>query len=447
MMGQTLDISHESDRRVGWKSKPIMVLLMKNLIRLALIILGLFVGLVFFEALLHLIPEMTFRRMVVYRPQRYDFFQEDRNIGWVHLPNVSYLNSLEGEFEVMVNINSRGVHDVEREYTKPSGTVRVLMLGDSFVEAAQVEMSQNMSSLLQTCLAERLNLPVEVINGGRSAYGPGDELLFLQYEGLKYQPDLILTGFFVGNDFRNVQHEEDDAMTKTFGAYRFELEEGKLTRYWVSWQEPGTGFSLIERLLRRYSRIYFLLQNPDSKLYRYYLQDWQKQLMGRISGRAASEVEEEKPPPLWHAFIYVQDFPDNPAIPEQMRYVWDLLQAIIEETQAQAQTSGARYGVFLIPEIAQVDETAYQAHVGEYSGKWDMTVAAWDTAAPNKAMVEMLSARGIPVLDLLPAFIAHTTGSDEPLYFAKDQHFTPEGHRVTAELICDWVVDNQMIGP
>jgi hypothetical protein len=125
MMGQTLDISHESDRRVGWKSKPIMVLLRKNLIRLALIILGLFVGLVFFEALLHLIPEMTFRRMVVYRPQRYDFFQEDRNIGWVHLPNVSYLNSLEGEFEVMVNINSRGVHDVEREYTKPSGTVRV----------------------------------------------------------------------------------------------------------------------------------------------------------------------------------------------------------------------------------------------------------------------------------------------------------------------------------
>jgi lysophospholipase L1-like esterase len=76
-----------------------------------------------------------------------------------------------------------------------------------------------------------------------------------------------------------------------------------------------------------------------------------------------------------------------------------------------------------------------------------LSVGAWDIAAPNKAMVEMLNAKGIPVLDLFPPFVAHTANGNEPLYFAKDYHFTPEGHRVAAELVCDWVIDNQLIGP
>jgi hypothetical protein len=62
-------------------------------------------------------------------------------------------------------------------------------------------------------------------------------------------------------------------------------------------------------------------------------------------------------------------------------------------------------------------------------------------------MAEMLAARGILVLDLLPAFNAHVESGGETLYFANNRHFTPEGHRLTAELLCDWVIGNQLIGP
>lgn len=426
-----------------------MVRLKKTLFRFILAILGLFAGLILVEALMHLIPKAAFHRAFSYRPYRYDLLQEDREIGWVHVPNARLWSPSKGEFEVLIRINSKGLHDVEREYAKPPGTLRVLLLGDSFVEAVQVEIPQNLSSRLQTCLTKQLDRPVEVINAGVIFYGPGDELVFLQSEGLKYQPDLILTGFFVGNDFENIQHEEYDSMFLTFGGYRYRLDNGQLSRYWVSWEEPEEGEAgPVERWLRRNSRIWHLLKHPESKLYRNYIDEWEEELAEQGGGSAVSESEAEKPPPPWYVFAYAEGFPDSPVIPEQMQYVWDLWQAILEETRTTVETSGAKYGVFLIPEIAQVDQEAYEAKVDKLTRKYDMlSVTTWDIEAPNKAIVENLSARGIPVLDLLPPFLAHVSSSDEPLYFAKDYHFTPDGHRVAAELLCDWIIDSQLIGP
>jgi hypothetical protein len=420
-----------------------MELLKTACVRLVTIGLGLLAGLIFAEILLHFIPEMTFQQMLSYRPIRYDFFQGHPDIGWVHRPNAVILSSSEGEYEVTVHINSKGLRDVEREYERPPDVPRVVILGDSFVEGGHVELSQNFSILLQTCLTERLQHPVEVINTGVSMYGPGEELLFLQHEGLKYRPDLVLTGFYIGNDFENLRHEEEDPVIRVFGGYQFGLEDGELIRSWISWEEPRGRYGGFERLLRRHSRLYFMLRNPESKINRD-LEDWRNEWAGRFSEQSSSD---EKPFPSWDFFFYAKNFPDNPAISEQTLHFWELLQAIIEETQAQAQASDAQYGVFLIPEIAQVDEMAYQEDVGNYTSKWDLTVTTWDITRPNAAMTEMLTARGILVLDLLPAFNAHVESGGGTLYFANNRHFTPEGHRLTAELLCDWVIDNQLIGP
>ena len=42
----------------------------------------------------------------------------------------------------------------------------------------------------------------------------------------------------------------------------------------------------------------------------------------------------------------------------------------------------------------------------------------------------------IPLVDLMPEFIAGITGTDgEPYYFPSDLHWTAEGHRLAAEVI------------
>lgn len=414
-----------------------MTLLKTVCIRFVTIVLGLLAGLILAEIVLHLIPKMTFQRMLSYRPIRYDFFQAHSDIGWVHIPNAVVLSSSEGEYAVTVRINSKGLRDVERAYEKPPDVWRVVLLGDSFVEGGHVELSQNLSILLQTCLTERLRRPVEVINTGVSMYGPGEELLFLKHEGLKYKPDLVLTGFYVGNDFENLHHEEEDPVIRVLGGYQFELRNEELTQSWITWGSPRGNRSGIDKLLRRHSRLYFLLQNPESKISRR-LQDWWEDMREDSSEQTLSV----KPTPSWNFFLFAKDFPDNPAVPEQTLYYWELLQAIIGETQSLAQASGAEYGVFLIPEIAQVDQMAYQEDADNYAKKWDLNVTDWDSTRPNIAMTEMLTAKGIPVLDLLPAFTAHVEDGGAPLYFAHNRHFTPEGHRLAAERLCDWVLEN-----
>ncbi|MEO1994439.1 MAG: hypothetical protein ABGZ17_04110, partial [Planctomycetaceae bacterium] len=40
----------------------------------------------------------------------------------------------------------------------------------------------------------------QVINTGVSGWGTDQELLFLEHEGFKYQPDIVVLTFFIGND-------------------------------------------------------------------------------------------------------------------------------------------------------------------------------------------------------------------------------------------------------
>ncbi|MBU1849701.1 MAG: hypothetical protein KKH40_03155, partial [Nanoarchaeota archaeon] len=43
-------------------------------------------------------------------------------------------------------------------------------------------------------------LDYEVINLGVSGYGTDQELILLQKEGLKYNPDVVILGFYLEND-------------------------------------------------------------------------------------------------------------------------------------------------------------------------------------------------------------------------------------------------------
>lgn len=125
-------------------------------------------------------------------------------LGSVHRPGVTWRQKDEGN--ALIRINKLGMRDRERTLAKPPGTVRIAVLGDSYVEAGQVDedemLTQVMERELNDCRAFG-DRKVEVLNFGVTGYGTAQELLQLNETVWAYSPDIVVIGFLTGNDLRN----------------------------------------------------------------------------------------------------------------------------------------------------------------------------------------------------------------------------------------------------
>ena len=99
-----------------------------------------------------------------------------------------------------MEINPKGLRDFEYKYEKDSDRFRIMILGDSFSEAFTIPLNDTFHKRLEKKL-NKSGLPkIEVINTGVSGFGTDNELLFFIHEGYKYEPDLVLLLFNLGND-------------------------------------------------------------------------------------------------------------------------------------------------------------------------------------------------------------------------------------------------------
>jgi hypothetical protein len=97
--------------------------------------------------------------------------------------------------------NSRGLRDAEYSLHKPAGTLRVAVVGDSFTMAAGVPIEDAYHSVLERRLNEASNgLRYEFINFAVGGYYLTQYLATIRWKVLEYEPDVILLGFYPGND-------------------------------------------------------------------------------------------------------------------------------------------------------------------------------------------------------------------------------------------------------
>lgn len=117
-------------------------------------------------------------------------------IGYEHVPGVAGT----GSFGETIVINSHGLRDVERPWKKPPGVRRALVLGDSFTFGMKVAGEASYPKALERLLNEgNSGLKWDVINAGVVAYSLCQERKWLSLKGWRYEPDLVVVGFF-GDD-------------------------------------------------------------------------------------------------------------------------------------------------------------------------------------------------------------------------------------------------------
>ncbi len=126
----------------------------------------------------------------------YSIYAFDGSLGWSVKPGLSNHPMAKG---ARVSTNSRGIRGTrEHAFLKSRDRLRIVTLGDSFTFGEEVSDGENFPSYLETLVPA-----AEVINMGVGGYGHDQISLYLEREGVKYGPDLIVLGFIAEDIERN----------------------------------------------------------------------------------------------------------------------------------------------------------------------------------------------------------------------------------------------------
>jgi hypothetical protein len=158
----------------------------------------LFITILFFEFFLRF-TEITLPSFVYDSPK----------FGRIQKPGADYFNILAEGFG-MGKVNKFGYLGPAYPKHKDQNTLRIALVGDSFVEGIQVFDRQHYRHILEKKLSNLLNKNVEVLNFGVGGYNLRDIYIDLRQRLLTYNPNIILIFIRAGNFFQNDKNPGPD---------------------------------------------------------------------------------------------------------------------------------------------------------------------------------------------------------------------------------------------
>lgn len=320
------------------------------------------------------------QQLVLIRP---DLWRPADTVGWTHRAGVdTRVNT--GERTVRFVTDERGFRVAPSG--RPDGDLDVLLLGDSFMAALQVEHSRSFAGIVERELSQLLDRPVAVHN---AAVGGWDALHYLLrgrqlLERGDY--DLTIVSVYLGNDLVH-------ARTDAFDPRHPEERSG------LRLPSEATADELVDALARPAndwlevrSHLFVLSKNAL------------RSVLMRL-GLTARYIPEE----------LRRDRADDPA--------WDLTARILAELDDVSRSRGVPALFALAPSDYQVDPELLRRHARALG----VDPSLLDAEQPNHLLGSRLRERGLRTVDLLPALRAADEGAE--LYGEVDPHFSPAGHR------------------
>jgi lysophospholipase L1-like esterase len=375
----------------------------------------------------------------------------DATTGWALQPNTSgrSYNPLY-EYDVSVAINSRGLRAYEFiNYEKPEGVYRVIVLGDSFVEALQVELEESFPQQLGGQITAETGKQVEVLNAGVGGWGNDQQLLWLKEEGYKYSPDLIVLAVYPRNDFMNNSEALESANQGRILKPFYHLDNGELRLNYFPFNPdevpevtqaeavviPETvenaPLAGVGEWLHNHSAFYRYV-DPRIRIVSPRFAAWLGQI-GFIEAGQESKVAAQPRSyvPLAYNVYHRQ-------LDADWQAALDVTTVIFAEFQRTAVGMGAATGAILItaPEQVYADDWAHILDQYPAMRAWDL-----DLDSSHIRAVEALTTAGVPVLDLLPLF-RNLAQRGPRLHLEDDGHWTAAGHDLAARATFNFLAEN-----
>ncbi len=349
------------------------------------------------------------------------FWQPDPLLGTALIPGKKgWWTQEEHEFRVPVQINSLGLRDLEREYPKPDGSKRVLLIGDSHVEALQVPLEDAVGPRLEETLRAK-DLDVEVISAGVSGYGTAGELLFYRERGWKFSPDLVLLAFYPGNDVKNNGPELEKALVPEYGS------DGGLIKIRGVAARSGRG-SLLGRL-QSYVYLRKLILTRQPALARR-LVDW-----GLMKKAAVREQAAPQGVPLDY-WVYAEPRP-APWVD-----AWQRTMRNLDDFASAVRARGSRFAVVVVTSRDHLYPESWEALREAYPR---LQQGTWNLDGPTQSVLEWCESRQVSCLHLLPEFQRERDRASARLHYVHDGHWTSAGHRLAAQLMAAFVTEHSLL--
>ncbi|MFN8522915.1 MAG: SGNH/GDSL hydrolase family protein [Chloroflexota bacterium] len=357
-----------------------------------------------------LLLEVALRWFGPILPGNYDtgaYLVRNLELGHFHVPGFDgWIKSR--EFTTHVKISQLGLRDRRERYEKPVGTKRVVLIGDSFVEAVQVNAQDAVAEQIEAGLSAA-GAAAEVINAGVAAYGTGQEMLLLEREGVRYGPDVVVVLFFVGNDVAN-------------NNYRLELEDSNLKLalkpYWTLERDgslrmiPGPPPMPPGGVAQRVRDCCVLYNVFETGVMNKLGREYPRERLEAIGGLRFPVVG-----------LY------DTAPDDEWRRAWQISEALLRRIKAIAEAAGARLVVAGAPEWRALDDEVWRR---EMRSSARLTSGRLTPSAPTDVLGDIVGRLGVPYVDLLPPLRQAYAAGERDLYYEFDKHWTAAGHRVAA---------------
>jgi hypothetical protein len=311
------------------------------------------------------------------------------------------------------------------------------VLGDSFIEANSVTLGDTFHRRVEE-FARAAGKNVEVINMGVAGYGTLQEYLIYRDIGHLYDPDLVLVGFFDGNDLINNSLELASMLT----------EEGQVTnaRPFLDLNESA-GWTItpidFESAQRAYANHKASLEANRHKLTERLvllrlLSDWSERIP--MPEFLTSQESARRPVDRLQYELALMGVNYCAETTEYTR-AWDATERIFTRFKEEVEANSAKLVVFTIPAVEEVS-LEYMEAVKEdvvYPDKLCL-----EEAPGHARLSRMLTHLDIEQISLLPDFRRVMREEDIDLY-QSDLHWNPNGHALAAENVVSELIKRRLL--
>jgi lysophospholipase L1-like esterase len=386
---------------------------------LASLLIGLVLGLLFSELLLRIVFPIDISAPMMRRIPH-------PKLGWSLEPSASYINRI-GIQHVHVTYNEDGWRDVSHSLPAKRNERRIVVVGDSFMEGYSVALDDSFHRQLEHQLNQSDEGPndsplIRVINLGVGGFGTLQEYIAWRDVGRKYQPSIVLLGFYendLQNNLRDIESStnKDDVLKVDSRPYLDEgvewnviapdfegaltrLEKARVAHEASLWTQAQKRSALAQEL----ERIRLWLSGKAS----HYAAAVERRIRGLTT--ISSQGNTRKRCDL----LYARS--------------WEITKRILRRFDTETRAHGSKLVVFSVPAIAANDFE----HVGESPSRTYGNICKDDNVMRSQ-LEAVTHSLGIDFIDLFPVFAKESTNGKATLFNSADNHWNARGHAIAAE--------------